>query len=224
MNNDLVKPTIAEFVGTFVLVFVGAAAVASTVDTGFDVTVPAFAHGLVVLALIYVYGHISGTHLNPAVTVGLLIGGHIEPVKAGAYIVAQFLGGIVAAYLLFALIDGNPGNFGQTTGPLTTGATMVQAVVFEAVLTFFLVSSIYQAAVFGKAGNFAGLAIGMTLVFSILAGGPYTGASLNPARTLGPALRAGELGYVLPYFIGIFGGGILAGLLQQYVLKPDDVA
>ncbi len=221
--NNLVKPTIAEFVGTFVLVFVGAGAVAATVENGFDVTVPAFAHGLVLLTLIYVYGHISGTHINPAVTVGLLVGGHISPVKAGAYIVAQFLGGIVAAYVLFALIDGAPGNFGQTVGILTTGETMVQAATLEAILTFFLVSSVYQAAAFGKAGNFAGIAIGLTLVFCILVGGAYTGASLNPARTLGPALRAGDLSYVVPYFIGLFAGGALAGVLQQYVLKPDDV-
>lgn len=221
-ENEMVKPVLAEFVGTFVLVFVGAAAVASTVEIGFDVTVPALAHGLVVVALIYVYGHISGTHINPAVTVGLLVGGHINPAKAGAYIVAQFLGGIVAAFLLFALIDGAPGNFGQTVGSITD-SNVWGAAVFEAILTFFLVSSIYQAAAFGKAGNFAGIAIGLTLVFSILAGGPFTGASLNPARTLGPALVAGEFGYVLPYFIGIFAGGILAGLLQQYVLKPENM-
>ncbi len=220
--NEIVKPVLAEFVGTFVLVFVGTAAVASTVEIGFDVTVPALAHGLVVVALIYVYGHISGTHINPAVTVGLLVGGHINPAKAGAYIVAQFLGGIIAAFLLFALIDGEPGNFGQTVGSITD-SNIWGAAVFEAILTFFLVSSIYQAAAFGKAGEFAGIAIGFTLVFSILAGGPFTGASLNPARTLGPALVAGNLGYVLPYFIGIFAGGILAGLLQQYVLKPENM-
>jgi len=92
------------------------------------------------------------------------------------------------------------------------------AAIFELVMTFFLVSTIYQTAVFGKGGNMAGLAIGLTLAGSILAGGTYTGASLNPARTVGPALVAGDLSYVLPYFVGIFGGGILAGLLHTYVL------
>ncbi|MEL6271873.1 MAG: aquaporin [Chloroflexota bacterium] len=218
--NDLVKPVLAEFIGTFTLVFIGAGAVAATVQNGFDVTVPAFAHGLVVLALIYAYGHISGTHLNPAVTVGLLVGGHIDVTKAIAYIIAQFIAGIVAAYVLFAMVDGPAGNYGQTVGSITD-TNLIGAVVFEAILTFFLVSSIYQSAVFGKAGNFAGVAIGLTLVFCILAGGPYTGASLNPARTLGPALAAGQLGYVFPYFIGLFAGGALAGVVQQYLLGPD---
>jgi glycerol uptake facilitator-like aquaporin len=77
---------------------------------------------------------------------------------------------------------------------------------------------VYQAAVYGKAGNLAGVAIGLTLTGSILAGGVLTGASLNPARTLGPALAAGDLSYVLPYFIGIFGGGIVGGLLHSFVL------
>lgn len=220
MMGNLTKAAIAEFVGTFVLVFVGAGAVAATVENGFDVTVPAFAHGLVVTALIYVYGHISGTHINPAVTVGLLVGGHVSVQRALVYVVVQFLGGIVAAFVLFALIDGAPGNFGQTVGSLTD-TNLFAASVFEAILAFFLVSSVYQAAAFGKAGEFAGLAIGLTLVFSILVGGAYTGASVNPARTLGPALVAGQLGYVLPYFIGLFAGGAAAGLLQEYVLKPE---
>ncbi|MEM6282362.1 MAG: aquaporin, partial [Chloroflexota bacterium] len=165
--NDLFKPVLAEFIGTFTLVFIGAGAVAATVANGFDVTVPAFAHGLVVLALVYAYGHISGTHLNPAVTVGLLVGGHIDVTKAIAYIIAQFVAGIVAAYVLFAIVDGPAGNYGQTVGSITD-TNLIGAVVFEAILTFFLVSSIYQAAVFGKAGNFAGIAIGLTLVFCIL--------------------------------------------------------
>lgn len=219
--SNLIKASIAEFVGTFVLVFIGTAAVAVTGLNGFDVVVPALAHGLVVTALIYTYGHISGTHINPAVTVGLLVGGHIDAVRAAAYIAAQFLGGIVAAVVLFSLVTGSgDANYGQTVGSLTD-SRILAASVFEGILAFFLVSSIYQTAAFGKGGNFAGIAIGFTLTTCILAGGAYTGASVNPARTLGPALVAGELGYVLPYFIGLFGGGIAAGLLQQFVLNPE---
>jgi glycerol uptake facilitator-like aquaporin len=96
------------------------------------------------------------------------------------------------------------------------------AAVFEAILTFFLVSAVYQAAVYGKAGNLAGVAIGLTLAFSIIAGGVYTGASLNPARTLGPALVAGDLSYALPYLVGIFAGGIIAGLVHTHVFKPEN--
>jgi MIP family channel proteins len=222
--GNLFKATVAEFIGTFVLVFVGMGAVAVTVANGFDVTVPALAHGLAVVGLAYTYGHLSGTHINPAVTVGLLVGGKIDVSRAGAYIVAQFLGGIVAAFLLAALTGTElmiDGNYGQTVGSLTAGS-LVQAAIFEVVLTFFLVSAVYQTAVFGKAGNLAGVAIGFTLTVCILAGGPYTGASLNPARTLGPAMAAGDFSYVPLYFLGIFAGGALAGLLHAYVLTPDE--
>lgn len=228
--NNLVKEAVAEFIGTFVLVFIGAGAVAVTGLNGFDVVVPALAHGLVVVALIYTYGHISGTHINPAVTVGLLVGGHIKPMKALVFVIVQFIGGIVAAVVLFALVqgrvevvEGSPlgdPNFGQTVGILTTD-NLLAASILEGILVFFLVSAVYQCAAFGKANGYAGIAIGFTLTACILAGGPYTGASLNPARTLGPALVAGELGYVVPYFIGLFGGGVVAGLVQQYVLKPE---
>ena len=139
----------------------------------------------------------------------------IEPVKAGAYIVAQFIGGVIAAYLVVMLVGGAEGaavlgfvgegnfNFGQTTGFLTEN-NVWQAAGVEAVLIFFLMSAIYQGAVYSKAGNNAALAIGLTLAACIFAAGGMTGASVNPARTLGPALVAGELAYVLPYFVGLF--------------------
>ncbi len=218
MPNGLVKKSLAEFVGTFVLVFIGGFAV--TIAPDFGVLVPALAHGLIVAGLIYTYGYISGMHINPAVTVGVLVARKMDPVTAGAYIVAQFAGGIVAAVLMSVIVasTADPYNFGVTTGSLTDD-NVWNAALFEVFLTFFLVSSVIQAAVYGKAGNSAGVAIGFTLAACILAGGPYTGASLNPARTLGPAIMAGEFSYVIPYFIGIFGGGVLAGVLQGYVFN-----
>lgn len=224
--NNLIRPTIAEFIGTFTLVFVGAAAV--VVAPAFGVVVPALAHGLILCGIIFSYDHISGAHVNPAVTAGLLIGGHIRIDRAVFYWIAQFLGGIVAAFAVRALIPDSAldslgissFNFGQTTGSLTASAPWTAA-AFEFVLTFFLVTAVYQAAAFGKAGNLAALAIGFTLAASILAGGAFTGASLNPARTLGPALVAGDLSYLIPYLVGIFGGGIVAGLLNTFVLKPE---
>lgn len=209
---SLTKAAIAEFIGTFTLVFVGGAAVAS----GQPVIVPAIAHGFIVAALIYAYGHICETHVNPAVTAGLAIGGKISLNRAVAYWIAQFAGGIVAALLLGAVLDGNAG---PTIGSLTE-TNVWGAAVIEAVLTFFLLSTVYQVAVYGKGGNMAGFAIGVTLAACITAGGVFTGASLNPARTLGPALVDGNLSYVLPYFIGIFGGAIAAGLLHTQVLGP----
>ena len=223
------REVLAEFIGTFVLVFVGAAAV--VVAPVFGVTVPALAHGLILVGLIYTYGHISGAQFNPAVTFGLLVGGKQDAQKSVIFMVAQFLGGIVAAFVLVALLpppdstvmveflgEGNF-NYGQTTGLLTTEFTL-QAALIEVILTFFLVSAVYQAAVYGRAGNLAGVAIGLTLAASIFAGGALTGASLNPARTLGPALAAGDFSYVPLYLIGIFAGGALGGVIHGYVL-PD---
>lgn len=221
MDNRLLRAALAELIGTFTLVFVGVLAVivAVTPETNSSVLVPAFAHGLAVLGMIYVFGHISGTHINPAVTAGLLVGGKIKLTEAVVYWIAQFLGGIIAAFLAVALVP-NPANYGQTIGIITSDNVWTAA-VFEAVLTFMLVSAVYQAAVYGKAGNLAGVAIGLTLAFAIIAGGVFTGASLNPARTLGPALAAGDLSYVLPYFVGIFAGGVAAGLLHSRVLGPE---
>ncbi len=233
MNSKLFKPTLAEFVGTFVLVFVGAAAV--VVAPLFGVVVPALAHGLILVGLIYAYGNISGAQFNPAVTFSLLVGGKQDAVKSVVFMIAQFAGGIVAAFLLVAALPapdtevmislfGEGGfNYGVTTGILTESYVW-QAALLEAILTFFLVSAVYQAAVHGRAGNLAGVAIGFTLAASILAGGVLTGASLNPARTLGPALAAGDLSYVVPYFVGLFGGGAIGGLLHAYVFSPEETA
>ena len=230
MNDALQRELLAELIGAFVLVFVGAAAV--LVAPVFGVVVPALAHGLILVALIYTYGHISGAQVNPAVSLGLSVGGQQDWAKTAYYIVAQFIGGIIAAVVLVAVFpQDNAGvaaflgehayNFGQTIGFLT-GESVWSAAVYEAILTFFLVSAVFQAAAYGRAGKLAGVAIGFTLAASIFAGGPATGASLNPARTLGPALIAGDTSYLLPYLIGIFGGGIIAGLVHGNILKPDD--
>lgn len=215
MRDTLFRAALAEFIGTFTLVFIGGAAVAGN-PSGTGALVPALAHGLILVGLIYAYGHICQTHINPAVTAGLLVGGKISVARAIAYWIAQFAGAIVAAFVLAAVTGGNAG---ATTGSLTVSA-LGSAAVIEFIVTFFLVSVIYQTAVYGKGGDFAALAIGFTLVACIVAVGPLTGASLNPARTLGPALVAGDLSYVPVYFVGMFGGAITAGLLHSFVLGP----
>jgi MIP family channel proteins len=217
MNNQLIRESLAELFGTFTLVFVGAFAV--TIVPQFGVVVPALAHGLILVGLIYTYGHISGAQFNPAVTAGLLVGGHIKLDKAIYYWVAQFVGGILAALALVVILSTNA-NTGQTMGSMTETSVWAAA-LFEAIMTFFLVSAVYQAAVYGKAGNLAGVAIGLTLAGSILAGGVYTGASLNPARTLGPALVAGNLSYVVPYLLGTFAGGIVGGLVHSNLFNSS---
>lgn len=210
------RSMIAELLGTFTLVFVGVAAAAVAGEQG--VIVAALGHGLVLIGLIYAYGHISGAHFNPAVTLALLLGGRITPSTAGLYMFNQFIGAIGAAVLARALLPIGTG--GQTVGSLTADAVWTAAGV-EVVLTFFLVTAVYQAAVYGKAGNLAAVAIGMTLCGAILAGGVFTGASLNPARTLGPALANADFSYLLPYLVGTFGGGALGGLVHGVVLRSD---
>jgi len=217
----MTRSLIAEFLGTFTLVFIGAFAVAVTgfQDANANVAVPALAHGLILVALAFAYNGISGGHFNPAVTVGMLVGGKIDVVKAVAYIIVQLVGGIAAAVAL-SVILGTSTNYGVTKGVLTD-SNILSASLLEAFLVFFLVSTIYQTAVHGRAGNVAPIAIGFTLAACILAGGYHTGASLNPARTLGPALMAGDLSYVIPYAIAQVIGGAAAGLIHSYLLPKD---
>ena len=219
------KYLIAEFIGTFALIFIGAGAVAINPA---NLIGAALAHGFVVVAFIYAYGHISGTHINPAVTLGFLIAGEIEFVAAIGYWIVQFLGGLLGAFVLNAVLP-NPGDLGVTI--LTTEAnggaftvTATQGLIVEIILTFFLVNTIFNADVSGKARNFAGLAIGLALMFCIVMGGPLTRASLNPARTLGPAIVSGNYADIWLYFVGPFVGAVLAALLYVGVLKDKDEA
>jgi aquaporin Z len=205
------------------LVLVGAGAVTILNNSGkpgasVDVVVAALAHGLILIAIIATYGHISGAHVNPAVTLGLLVGRQIDITRAVVYWVVQFAGAIIAALLLRYLFPAAT-NLGQTV-PVGT-VTAVQAMIIEAILTFFLVSTVYQAAVYGKAGNIAAIAIGFTLAASILFGGPLTGASLNPARTLGPGLVSGDTNAIIFYLVGIFAGGAIAGLVHVALFPKD---
>lgn len=229
MNQFPLKAVIAELLGTFTLVFIGGMAVV-TVTTlgdsagGAGVVLPALAHGLALLHIAYAYGALSGAHVNPAVTIGLLVGGKVKVDRAIYYIIAQVVGAIVAAALINVffpppLADGGA-IAGQATGAWTV-SNIGAAGLLEFVLTFFLVTVVYQAAVYERAGNLAGAAIGLTLGAAILAGGPYSGASLNPARTLGPALVAGDLSYVPVYLLAMILGGIAAGVLNAYILRPD---
>jgi aquaporin Z len=223
MRGNLSKALVAELVGTFALIFIGAGAGALGIGGLVGV---AFAHGLVVLAFAYAYGHISGTHINPAVTLGLLAAGKIEAGRAGAYVVVQLLGGLAGAFALRAVLGGTETGLGATllaqnlqVGGVSISVSPAVGVFVEAVLAFFLVNTVCNAAVSGKAGNLAGVAIGLTLVFNILMGGPLTGASFNPARSLGPAIAAGNTTNLWVYFAGPILGGVVAGLLYRGVLE-----
>ncbi len=208
------KALTAEFVGTFALVFIGAGA--GAIGAGGLVGV-ALAHGLVLLAVVAAYGPISGAHINPAVTIALWFGRQIKAAEAAGYIVVQLLGGIAGAFVLRFVLGGTGSGLGATV--LAGNVSPIQGVVVEAVLTFLLVNTIYNTAVSGKAGNQAPVAIGLTLAFCILMGGPLTGASLNPARTIGPAVASGNFANLWVYLVGPVIGGLAATLLHDRVLK-----
>ncbi len=217
---------VAEFIGTFALIFIGAGALAITgisldghsysLDNLLGV---ALAHGFVVIAFVYAYGHISGSHINPAVTLGLLVAGEIRFAAAIGYWIVQFAGGIAGALVLKGLLPVD-GDLGVTI--LAENVSVTQGLFVEIILTFFLVNTIFNTAISGKAGNFAGLAIGLTLVFCILMGGPLTRASLNPARTLGPAIAAGNYADLWLYFVGPCVGAVLAALLYLWMARDKD--
>ncbi len=223
MDQETSRQVAAEFIGTLMFVLVGAGSVVLS-PAGTGALIPALAHGLILVAIISTYGHISGAHVNPAVTMGLLVGQKIKLQKAGWYWLAQFGGGLVAAVILRIILP-EPGSLGQTTA--VTGVNELDIVLVEGLLTFVLVSTVYQAAVYGKGGEATPLLIGFTLAGLILLGGPLTGASLNPARTLGPALLAEEMQdfvEVIIYIVAILGGGAVAGIFHMDTFKPDDPA
>ncbi|MGH2542548.1 MAG: MIP/aquaporin family protein [Ardenticatenaceae bacterium] len=221
------KAYLAELIGTFALVFVGAGA--GTLATGGLVGV-ALAHGLILAGMIYAFGHVSGTHVNPAVTIGLLATGRIQPVVAGGYLVAQLIGAALAGLALRVIFPAQE-LLGNTL--LGDGVTVLGGFLAEMLLTFLLVTVIYGGAVDVRSPRgFAGLGIGLTLAAAILMGGPLTGASLNPARTFGPALATGNFTDFWLYLVAPILGGVLAGLLYSTFLMtpglpeepPDEVA
>jgi MIP family channel proteins len=216
------KVFVAELIGTFALVFVGAAV--GMYNAG--LLAVALAHGLTLAVFAYTFGHISGTHINPAVTFGLALNGTVKWADAVVYWAAQFAGAVLAAYALNAIVGTvNAEAFGgaQTTGVITEQFPYY-AVAIEALLTFFLVNTVLHTAVSGKGGAMAGWAIGTTLAIAIFAGGPLTGASLNPARTFGPAVVSGAAGngmMYLVYFVGpLLGAALAVGVYR--LLNTDE--
>lgn len=210
----------AELVGTFALIFIGAGAVTVQGWSGGAVSLVgiALAHGLVLMAMIYAFGHISGTHINPAVTISMVVTQKMDAKQGALYIVAQLLGATIAGFALRVIFPALPNDLGTTD--LAAGISAGRGFLVEAALTFLLVTVIFGAAVDDRAPKgFAGLAIGVTLVVCILMGGAITGASLNPARTFGPALASGHCANHWIYWSGPICGGVIAALLNQVVFR-----
>jgi aquaporin Z len=220
------KALVAEFIGTFALIFIGAGSgvVAGMDGTGGSLITVALAHGLTIMIFAYAYGHISGTHINPAVTLGLTAAGKFEASKVGPYLGAQLLGAIVAALVLRFVVFGNADS-GLGTPGVGSMTNMGGALVAELIGTFFLINTICNAAVSGKAGNLAPIAIGLTVGVGIMAFGPISGASFNPARTLGPAIASANFGaYIWLAVVAEIIGGVLAGLLYRNFLEEANTS
>ncbi len=206
------KPLLAELFGTFVLVFIGAGTCA--LHNG-GILGAALAHGLAITAVVYMLGGVSGAHVNPAVTFGLAVARKIEWPRAAKYWAAQVMGAVLAALTLKLALADRAALLGATL--LAEDVTPMQGLLVEAVLTGILAAAVMVSGVLGKNGNVAGLAIGLTLAACTLAGGSLTGASLNPARTLGPGILSGELEDVWVYLVGPCVGGAVGALLARHL-------
>jgi aquaporin Z len=229
--NTAARKLLAEFVGTFLLVFlaVGAAVFGISATVGVDggpgngVVGVAFAFGLVLLGIAYAFGPVSGAHVNPAVTLGMLLGRRMPTNEAVGYWIAQFLGAILGGFVLWLFVQ----SFGVTdyTGGLGTNSydngniNMVGAFVLETLLTAAFVLVILLVTERAAAPGFAGLAIGLTLTLVHLVGIPLTGTSVNPARSLGPALFAGgdALGQVWLFILAPLVGAVVAVIVWKLV-------
>ena len=223
--RDSIRHFLAEFIGTFALVFVGGASIMS----GTIANAPtswlnaAFAHGIILAVAISATMRISG-HLNPAVTIGFLVARRIEPMMAGVYVVAQLLGAMIAAYALKACYPAAVAEATHLGGQsVALGVSTGQAVLLEAIATFFLVFVVFGTAVDPKAPKLGGMAIGLTVTADILAIGPLTGASMNPARSFGPAVASGVFEGQIVYWVGPIVGGIVAALIYDTIFLRRDI-
>lgn len=221
----------AELAGTFVLVFIGCG---SAVFAGGQIGVLgiSFAFGLAVLAMVYVIGPISGCHINPAITIAMLTAGKIKPTDAAWYIIAQCFGAIFAAGLLLAIANGMTdysiavNGLGQNGyGPgYGAGFTMASAFVSELVLTTIFLLVVFGATRKKATAGFAGVAIGLSLAMIHMVSIPITGTSVNPARSIGPAVFVGGDALMqIPLFVAApILGGIFAAFIWRYVLKGEE--
>jgi aquaporin TIP len=221
MAYDPLRRAVAEFVGTFALIFVGMGAIVFAGSSG--LVGVALAHGLVIAVMASAVGHISGGHFNPAVTLGFLVTGRIAPSLAAVYWGAQLAGATVGALALRGLFPGEA-NLDNGVPVVNDVVSAGAAVGIEAILTFFLVWVIFATATDpgGAFKSIAGLAIGLTITFDILAAGPLTGAAMNPARALGPELVQNVWSDFWVYLVGPALGAAAAALAYDWLYLRGD--
>jgi aquaporin Z len=225
MDRPLGQRLLAEFIGPFALVFVGAGAVIAAGASGngaggAGVITIAAAYGLAFAAMVTALGHISGGHINPAVTIGAWVTQKISSRDALSYVVAQCAGGVVGGFLLRASMPQTIWRPVHLGTPLVAGVTNGQAVLIEAVLTFFLVWVIFASAIDpeGAFGKVAGLAIGFVVFVDVAMAYPFTGAAIDPARALGPELAGGTWTGWWVYWVGPVAGAVIAAALYDWAI------
>jgi aquaporin NIP len=213
---DLARRAAAEGLAAFALVFAGCGAVVANAqyDSALGTVGIALVFGLVIMVMVYATGHLSGAHINPAVTIAFTLTRHFPAREAIAYVVAQCAGAILAALVLLAVWPSQPAALGATVPTVGVGS----ALVYEAILTALLMFVIMAVATDTRAvGAAAAIAIGGTIGLDALFGGPVTGASMNPARSLGPALVSGTWTDFWVYVVGPILGAGLGALAYQLV-------
>lgn len=216
---NLTRRAAAEALAAFALVFAGCGAIVTdAVYGGLGVTGIALVFGLVIAVMVYATGHLSGAHINPAVTVAFTLTRHFPPREAAAYIGAQLAGALAGALALLAIWPQEPGGLGVTLPSVGLGS----ALIYETILTAFLMFVIIAVATDTRAvGSAAALAIGGTVALDAAFGGPVTGASMNPARSIGPAIATGELADLWIYVVGPTLGAALGAGAYQLIRGPQ---
>jgi glycerol uptake facilitator protein len=214
------KKYIAEFLGTLLIVFIGAGAIcadhalkmAGGQGVGPEWTIPVF--GIVIVAIVYATSYISGSHINPAVTISFWITRKMHPNTAIFYIISQLSGAVIAACFLRILFPDAVSAVHLGTCTLGEGVGFWKASLIEFILTFLFVFTIYATAVDKRTSNIlAGVAIGLVYLFCVLVSTTITGGALNPARVFGPAVVSGHFNYHLVWWLGPVSGGVAAGVL-----------
>jgi MIP family channel proteins len=222
--NKPIRKYLAEFVSTFSLVFVatGATATNSMTNGSLGPMGIALASGLIVMAMVYATKHISGAHINPAVTIAMFVTRKINATDSISYIIAQMSGAIIASLLILSIFPNAVANVNLGATSLASEISNTSGTIIEAALTFILVFTIFGSSVDKRAPNgFAGFAIGTAVLLAILIGGPITGASMNPARSFGPALASGYWTNQAVYWIGPIIGGTAAAILYDKVFAEN---
>jgi len=209
-----------EAIGTFILTFIGAGSIIAT--GGSTLIVIALAHGIALAIAVSAAMNISGGHINPAVTLGMLVTKRISVQHAAVYIVSQLIGAILAGYLLMGVFPKTLGSAVNWGAPgLGSQTSVAQGILFEAVMTFILVFAVFGTAVDSRAPKIGGFGIGLAIAIDIMAGGPFTGAAMNPARAIGPMVAALNFTNWYVYWIGPILGSIIAALLYHYVVLKN---